>query len=737
MTEKPGAAYPPLSDEDLARYGGPPELAYLPLVNMANELIAARARLSAAVGDAVVESDRQGNHQALCNALERERALGERFEAARRNNDRLRAEVERLTADLVELEAKRRRAVADADEQLRLHAETHKLLTQSNADHNALLLHLHAIREAAGIVMPTLGPDWGEIAAAVSTRLRELAKLEASRNWTVQGEWQGRLATILGSPDTRDHIEAAAVDARSEIARLTRLKDELLGRLEALCHRLDDNDVHVFSTQTWIDHLEAGIMLLIQQHDGACARREAEETARIKADAQAVFEAQRTDLATAIGAGSAKDWNALVRRLVELRREHAEATTELIAIDRALEAVPGWIAGPRANKIRSVLDAWTVARNLIQDATKKLCRALGIADTATLGFAVETAAGLIGETPRREPKAAASWADTTRQLGERVAKLEATSHLIAAADPHASLPDAPEADVLRAQLAQAHNTITKLDEELQKAQDRLRALEKPSSEWVPAMSREEAERLACSSAVVAMRRPDAPNYLRDADRADWRPHEWVVDAVLRASRRPLMPVSPARAELLREQGDRITALEAHNREMHESVAMALGHERGGAGVGWKDLILEIGSHRASLDEAKRAKSRVAVALGYKADDQSHWDGFVSAIERAVMERQGTFETMKRCTDRLAKIAHACGVDTAVETPWIENISDRIVAAIERQGADLREARQNAEAALARVANRDGQLNATRIAFDDAASKARQLADQLEDIERAL
>lgn len=48
MTEKPGVAYPPLSDEEFARYGGPPELAYLPLVNMANELIAARATRAAA-----------------------------------------------------------------------------------------------------------------------------------------------------------------------------------------------------------------------------------------------------------------------------------------------------------------------------------------------------------------------------------------------------------------------------------------------------------------------------------------------------------------------------------------------------------------------------------------------------------------------------------------------------------------------------------------------------------------
>lgn len=615
MTEKSGVAYPPLSDEDLARYGGPPELEYLPLVSMANELIAARALMKT-------------------GPLVRERAAVDRLKESIANEARLRAEVERLTADLVAVEAKRKRAWAAATGEQQLHAETHRQLAQIEADHNALLLHLHAIREAAGIPLGDWGVqagDWGSVASTISERLRD--------------------------------------------------KAALLGRLEALCHRLEDNDVPVTAeTPTWIGHLEAGITKLIEQRDGACSRREAEETARIKADAEAVFEAQRADLATALGMTG--DWNTLVRGAVQLRRLHAELTTELISIDRALEGGPQYGAADRAMRVRDCLNLAADRRVQIQDATQKLCKALGIADTATLGFAVETAVGLIGDTPRREPllerRLIAGGPKLAAQgdLARRIRASKYIQHLDSIQGDHDWLREATDGELLDAVFAR-----------------------------VDAADRLEAE--------------------LDAVR------QQIEEA------RPLMPVSPARAELLREQDDRIKALEEHNQEMHESVAMALGHERGGAGVGWKDLILEIGSHRASRDEAKRAKSRVAVALGYKADDQSHWDGFVSAIERAVMERQGTFETMKRCTDRLAKIAHACGVDTAVETPWIENISDRIVAAIERQGADLREARQNAEAALARVADRDGQLNAFRISLNEAASAARLLSDRLDDIEHSL
>lgn len=63
---KPG--HPPLSDEDLARYGGPPELAYLPLVSMANELIAARRQLADRKAAAALAKIKE-RHAAIANAL--------------------------------------------------------------------------------------------------------------------------------------------------------------------------------------------------------------------------------------------------------------------------------------------------------------------------------------------------------------------------------------------------------------------------------------------------------------------------------------------------------------------------------------------------------------------------------------------------------------------------------------------------------------------------------------------
>jgi hypothetical protein len=691
MTEKPAVSYPPLSDEDLARYGGPPELAYLPLVNMANELIAARARLRSVVGDGVA------------NAIEREQALGERLKESTANEARLRAEVERLTADLVEVDAKRRRAEHERAEhrdqvlvalgyqatnsvswdsivaavarknweltdERKVHAETHKLLAESNADHNALLLHLHTIREAAGI---KAGLAWGDVVSTVSERLRD--------------------------------------------------KDQLLCQLEAICHRLEDNDVPATAT-TWIGQIEAGIMRLIEQRDGACARREAEETARIKAAANAVFEAQRTDLAIAIGvhgsAGESWDWNALVRRCGELRRDHVETTAELIEIDRALMAASPYGGRNRAERIRVAGETAVKMRGEVQDATKKLCKALGIADTATLAFAVTTAVQRIGE------------------VGTLGNMLDA----IVGPRPGAPSPRPGHASVAISIWSSAASRPM---------------VDQPDFGALVDLGTESLGEFQVKSArMVAqlLTRYDQPDCLKHAEMlAKSNAGPRVYQMIVGTGEIDMAPTNAA-VDPLDQARDRIKALEEHNREMHKSVAMALGHERGGAGVGWKDLIAK--------------------------------------IERVVMERGGTAEAVRRATDRLAKIATACGVDTSVETPWIENISERIVAAIERQGADLREARKrydaeimglgwresmegiaamlglelsataqethvivetaldrlrddlreakgNAESLSAAVVERDGKLAAYRLRLTDAASTARGLSDQLDDIEQSL
>ena len=134
--------------------------------------------------------------------------------------------------------------------------------------------------------------------------------------------------------------------------------------------------------------------------------------------------------------------------------------------------------------------------------------------------------------------------------------------------------------------------------------------------------------------------------------------------------------------------DRIKMLEEHNREMHESVAIALGWKRA-AGKGWKDLIAGIESNREEVARTRARREELTAALAY-APGSIDWQRGLDLVRETIVQRNDARAELQKwrersgwVDERIALFSDIC-VATGAAT---DSTADQVLSVVRALRAD--------------------------------------------------